>query len=390
MKKMYTFFLAAFLLGSTAIAQNMDGIVQNYLSKHAEKSETGISSQDASEWRVTDVVPSLNPQIQHVYVQQMYQGVPIENGRYKLTVNNGQVTWEINQFINDLGAKASVTQASMTPESAIMTVVNAHQISTPSNLNSTQKSQGVFVYENSGVSIEPIHVEKVYLYQDGTLHLTWRVSISPLDGQHWWNIHVDATSGTVLKTEDWVVSCSFGTSDHSEHSHESDPIEETVEMGPVAYTMTSVDATLVGGGSYNVYPLGIESPSHGNRTIVTDPADANASPFGWHDTNGAAGAEFTNTRGNNVLAQEDTNGNNGSGATPDGGSGLNFDFPLNLSNNPSTFLPAATTNLFYWNNIMHDVWYQYGFNEASGNFQENNYGNGGAGSDSVNADAQDG
>jgi hypothetical protein len=27
----------------------------------------------------------------------------------------------------------------------------------------------------------------------------------------------------------------------------------------------------------------------------------------------------------------------------------------------------------YMNNIMHDVWYQYGFNEANGNFQENNY-----------------
>ena len=128
MKKMYTFFLATFLLGSTVIAQNMDGIVQNYLSKHAEKTETGFSSQDASEWRVTDVVPSLNPQIQHVYVQQMYQGIPIENGRYKLTVTDGKVTWEINQFINDLGTKASVTQASMTPESAIMKVINAHQI----------------------------------------------------------------------------------------------------------------------------------------------------------------------------------------------------------------------------------------------------------------------
>ncbi|WP_299209724.1 M36 family metallopeptidase [uncultured Dokdonia sp.] len=390
MKKMYTLFLVAFLLGFTAIAQNMDGIVQSYLSKHAEKSEVGFSSQDASEWRVTDVVPSLNPQVQHVYVQQMYQGIPIENGRYKLTVTNGKVTWEINQFINDLGAKASITQTSMTPESAIMTVINAHRISAPSNLNSTQKSKGVFVYENSGVSIEPIQVEKVYLYQDGALSLTWRVSISPLDGQHWWNIHVDATSGTILKTEDWVVSCSFGTPDHAEHGHESASTEETVEMGPIAYTMTSVDATLVGGGSYNVYPLGIESPNHGNRTIVTDPANATASPFGWHDTNGAAGAEFTTTVGNNVLAQEDTNGNNGSGTRPNGGSGLNFDFPLNLNNAPSTFLPAATTNLFYWNNIMHDVWYQYGFNEASGNFQENNYGNGGAGSDSVNADAQDG
>jgi hypothetical protein len=51
---------------------------------------------------------------------------------------------------------------------------------------------------------------------------------------------------------------------------------------------------------------------------------------------------------------------------------------------------AATVNLFYWNNIMHDVWYQYGFDEESGNFQENNYGNGGNGGDSVNADAQDG
>jgi hypothetical protein len=29
----------------------------------------------------------------------------------------------------------------------------------------------------------------------------------------------------------------------------------------------------------------------------------------------------------------------------------------------------ANTNLFYMNNIMHDVWYQYGFDEASGNFQ---------------------
>ncbi|WP_299685959.1 M36 family metallopeptidase, partial [uncultured Dokdonia sp.] len=390
MKKMYTFFLTAFLLGSTAIAQNMDGIIQNYFGKHTEKSETGFSSQDVSEWRVTDIVPSLNPQIQHVYVQQMYQGVPIQNGTYKLTVKNGEVTWEINQFISDLGAKASVTQASLTPESAIMSVVNAHQISTPTNLNSTQKSKDVFVYENSGISIEPIQVEKVYLYQDGALRLTWKVSIYPLDGEHWWSVNVDATSGSILRTEDWVVSCNFGTPDHSNHGHETTVVEETIEMGPVAYDMTAMDAAFVGGGTYNVYPLGIESPSHGNRALVTDPANATASPFGWHDTNGSAGAEFTTTVGNNVTAQDDTNGNNGTGSRPNGGSSLNFDFPLNLNNNPSTFLPAATTNLFYWNNIMHDVWYQYGFNEASGNFQENNYGNGGAGSDSVNADAQDG
>jgi PKD repeat protein len=39
---------------------------------------------------------------------------------------------------------------------------------------------------------------------------------------------------------------------------------------------------------------------------------------------------------------------------------------------------------------MHDVWYQYGFDEVSGNFQDNNYGNGGADDDHVLAEAQDG
>jgi extracellular elastinolytic metalloproteinase len=46
--------------------------------------------------------------------------------------------------------------------------------------------------------------------------------------------------------------------------------------------------------------------------------------------------------------------------------------------------------LFYWNNIIHDIVYQYGFDEPSGNFQTNNYGNGGLGNDHILADAMDG
>ena len=46
---------------------------------------------------------------------------------------------------------------------------------------------------------------------------------------------------------------------------------------------------------------------------------------------------------------------------------------------PSAYRPAAVTNLFYWNNLIHDIQYQYGFDEAAGNFQVNNYGRGGAG-----------
>ena len=101
------------------------------------------------------------------------------------------------------------------------------------------------------------------------------------------------------------------------------------------------------------------------------------------------------TRGNNVYAREDDEGNGlGTGIdtdySPDGGSELNFNFQADFSLPPSENMDASITNLFYINNMMHDIWYRYGFDEASGNFQENNYGNGGFGSDSVNADGQDG
>ena len=70
---------------------------------------------------------------------------------------------------------------------------------------------------------------------------------------------------------------------------------------------------------------------------MTNAADPRASPFGWHDTNGVAGAEFTVTRGNNVHAYADRDNNNVAdpGSDPDGGAGLVFDFPLDLDPAPA-------------------------------------------------------
>ncbi|MBA3545858.1 MAG: M36 family metallopeptidase, partial [Nannocystis sp.] len=50
---------------------------------------------------------------------------------------------------------------------------------------------------------------------------------------------------------------------------------------------------------------------------------------------------------------------------------------------------AAITSLFYVTNWMHDWWYDSGFNEATGNAQELNFGRGGAEGDAMRAEAQD-
>src|SRR5262249_1853814 len=139
-----------------------------------------------------------------------------------------------------------------------------------------------------------------------------------------------------------------------------------------------------------------ESLQDGGFLVLANPANATASPFGWHDTNGVAGPEFTDTRGNNVDAHLDRNADNVADTTPPrpaGGSTPDFGgYTFNPALAPSTLQNenAAVVNLFFMNNFIHDVHYQYGFTEAAGNFQTNNYGKGGIGADAVQADAQDG
>src|SRR5690606_35354772 len=195
----------------------------------------------------------------------------------------------------------------------------------------------------------------------------------------------------VRERHDLVVEDHFGPADASVEARKASfaPLAE-----PAAPPLLSALA-----GSYNVYAFPLESPLWTTpappadaRTLVANPDDPTASPFGWHDTDGVPGPEFTITRGNNVEAYTDVDNNNvpDPGSSPDGGGGLVFNFPLDLTQDPSTYRPAAVTNLFYWNNIIHDVMYQYGFDEPAGNFQVNNYGNGGLGGDDVRAEAQDG
>lgn len=77
-------------------------------------------------------------------------------------------------------------------------------------------------------------------------------------------------------------------------------------------------------------------------------------------------------------------------ARPDGGAELKFQFPIDFKRQPKTYLNASVTNLFYWNNVLHDLLYQYGFDEVAGNFQQNNFDRGGEQGDAVIANAQDG
>ena len=387
MKKAYTLWslcLAILLASSGNIfsqAQENKALIQSALQN--EKSKRNWQDSDISEWKISSEHKDKSSGITHAYVQQMHNGIPVYNAVSVFALKQNSVVSFNPGVVNKVKEKANASSASITPNAAIEAAARHLELpmtATPGLIRSDAKSNQ-YEFNAPELSARPVKVQLLYQPKNNKLILAYDVSIELKDGKHWWNVRIDANTGVFLDKNDYVTECNMGDG----HNHFEQP--ETVSPLMLASPQQAPPAS---GSSYNVFPFPLESPGSGSRSLLYDPADPIASPFGWHDTDGAAGAEYTITRGNNVYAYEDQNNDNLPGYSPDGGAGLTFDFPLDLSQPPATSMSAALTNLFYAVNSVHDKLYALGFDEAAGNFAVNNYGKGGEGNDPVLAEGFDG
>lgn len=375
-------FIFALLVVNFVSAQEFESVVKNYLKTQTAEN---YHTTDISDISISSDSYSKSLGLHNVYVDQNYRGIRIFNSVSPFAIKDGQVVQSKLSFQTDIAQKVNTTTPSLNATTAIGRVATQLGIPSPTGLQLLDTpNEHTYIFNDGDISLENIKVELVYqpMYEGESLRLAWDLSIYLLDGSHYYNARIDAVSGTVLEVLDLVLSCDFGDAPHSHYELES------VLTG---YQSTKSYMTLnTNTPKYRVFPIPLGAPNEGQDELVTDPSDPEASPFGWHDTDGEPGHEYTTTQGNNVMAHEDHAGNNRSGEQADGGEEMLFDFAFNLPEDPFTFTDGAITNLFYMNNIMHDVFYKYGFDEASGNFQQNNYDRGGAGNDYVIADAQDG
>ncbi|KAJ8519598.1 hypothetical protein ONZ45_g3480 [Pleurotus djamor] len=161
------------------------------------------------------------------------------------------------------------------------------------------------------------------------------------------------------------------------------------EMGPLVWVKAFIDAhsgdlisitDFVNRASYRAVPITKQDPV-GAFVTITDLQDLIASPNGWHDDGNTS---TTITAGNNAISQASLSLLTATAASQTS-PGLNFVYTYNF-NAPVTTLTnrnAATVNAFYIVNRIHDIAYRYGFTEAAFNFQQSNFGKGGAGNDHV-------
>jgi len=555
----------------------------------ANAAELGVTRADVTDLTVASSYESSHNRVTHVNLSQHFEGLEVF-GAYT-TVNvaqDGEVLFVGDSLVKNLSAATSAAPR-IDATDAVAAAAEELDLDDPDGLRVIDGPAGrahKTVVSKAGISSTPIPARLGWHPARGGLRLAWQFVIDDADGSHLWNATVDADTGELLKADDWT------------DRHSAKKLATTLARGPKSASsgaLTSPDP-VDDGSSYRVFELPKESPNDGGRTLVNNPADATASPFGWHDTDAAPGPEFTITRGNNVHAYLDQDNNNapdfgappfqartgehyvfsqtadisykrltrvvavpgaggdltfwanynteaawdhllvearsaggddwttlpdsnghttqatgescpagwrtlhphldhyqtlaagactptgttgewhaasggsggwvqwsvdlsewagesvevsiafvsdwaiqedgvavddvtlpdgtstsfetgldgwvatgppaGSAPNPnnwvrndpsslpvgdtDGGPGLDFDFPLDLNEHAQNYRDAAVTNLYYWNNTIHDVMYGYGFDEASGNFQANNYGRGGTAGDYVRAEAADG
>ncbi|HET8838613.1 MAG TPA: T9SS-dependent M36 family metallopeptidase [Flavobacteriaceae bacterium] len=365
---------------STYGQQDYVASIQRYLEKN--KSEYGLSSSDFSDLKVVDHYYTESMDLENVYAIQEINNLPVFNAIGSFAIKNGEVVYFGNSFQSNLRSRANGATPTLSPVQAVLKAAQALDLSQNGNLAiNSHESTNEYILSKGGISLDEIPVKLVYQpTENGNIRLAWDLSIRTTDGLNWWSVRVDAQNGKILDRGNWVVSCSFPENTANFSS------KNNLRKKQATKSVVLLDD----GSQYNIFPLPVESPQHGDRSIVSNPANDTASPYGWHDIDGAAGAEFTITRGNNVYAYENRDGDDQVGYSPNGGPTLNFDFPLNLDQDPEGYLDAAVTNLFYMNNMMHDIWYVYGFTEPAGNFQNTNYSTFGQGNDYVIAKAQDG
>ncbi len=309
-----------------------------------------LTPQDVAELRVARNFVSQNNGVTHLTFQQQANGIDVFGGAIDINIDrDGRVLNISGEPMPQIHTSLNTTIPVISADGAIARAAASAGVT------------GLKASQSAGLVYFPLAL--------GNSRLAWDVTVEDARTPNIYRSLVDAVDGTILWRQNLTKYSHIAT--HGQVFEGDSPIPDN-PVGTSTGTIARTDQLFHGGGQ--VFPRGLGTP-------LFPHSDANH--FDWW-----AGAARTVTTSNNVIAQEDRNGDNldGTQATP---TADDFTQPLDLTQDPSTYTAAATVNLFYWINHLHDIWYRYGFDEPSGNQQTNNFGLGGAQNDALIADAQD-
>ncbi|WP_035957833.1 M36 family metallopeptidase [Bryobacter aggregatus] len=284
--------------------------------------------------------------VTHRVYQQRFQGIEVYGAAWVVNLDsNGEILNSAGTFYPDPGSVALPSQATAfeSVRSAIR-AVNPKLAERYAPLLSAKASAKGLRFAAASLG-EDIDAELVWYPIRGALQPAWKFLITDEDGVNSFTTIVESATKMLLHN---LPNTDFFQAKGLVFERESPQPNPTPGIRLTA------------------------APPYVNRSVQPFPSS-------WVATNQTVG---NNTiTGQNLLGQSFITNPRVTSST-----GLDFSFPLELGSGAGagTLYPdASNTNLFYWVNRAHDLHYENGFDEAAGNFQQDNFGKGGTGGDPV-------
>ncbi len=399
MKKIVTLFgLLALLCTQFIQAQNLSDATRAKQLVLKNASAIGLTAADIENVRISDAYYDKTSSSTMVYLQQTYKGVDIYNAISTVSFRNDKIAANNFYHLNDalIVSKNANAVPSVTAVTALQNAAEELGLILKQSPGSPLKRSAdgkYFEFDKLDIAQNNITVKLQWIPQNDNKNysLSWQAAIHSYDKNAMWLVNVDAHTGKIISKVNLTSYENFEANQNRPHYIYAYEVSEfnNKEVQTPFVTPLSINTS-----KYNVIPNPYESPLTATATLLTDPwtinGNQNANSLKW---NSDGTTDYDITRGNNVYAQLDNDGKDNTygyapasqTALPD----LTFNYPPDYLGDPTENPSFPVVNLFYWNNLMHDMSYQYGFDEPAGNFQENNQARGGKENDFVIADAQD-
>ncbi|KIM34310.1 hypothetical protein M408DRAFT_93800 [Serendipita vermifera MAFF 305830] len=260
----------------------------------------------------------------HVWAQQVVNGIPVANAVANVGFNRAE---NVVAFGANFNGGSSLVGG---------------QVASPTPALSKEEAIRIAQEKLSGTHSGKAPTLEYYVLSNGNMALTYVVEVQTADGNHWYEAFVDAATGDIRGSNDFVADAAY------------------LAVDPVVQDVTK-----------------------GYKTF-TNPADTLASPNGWHTIGSTTS---TDTSGNNVISYKGST----SATTQQSAANQVFNYNYDTSVGPTSGsnVDAARVNTFFISNTIHDINYRYGFTEKTFNFQNDNLGKGGSANDRIKISVQD-
>lgn len=407
MRKNYFLLLLLSLSSASVFAQSPVQVVDDFLNQTQRK---GTINSQFDYTVVTENVVGNNVG-DYVKIQQTINGIPVYGTSGTFHVQQGKVINHNENFVNAIVGNTLTVTPKLTIDQAILGLAKSlgkqYIEIDPKNITAEFKKSAKSFEDKEYVAFLKDSPSFLNYYNDnGTIRLAWVTLAEIKNNDHIDKLErvyetiIDANNGQLLAKKSIINSCNFDATASKQNVYHNNPEDfKWIEKAYATYSPSEESSLLADAplnATYRVIPATQQSPLKSDFKLLTNTYDPVASKEGWHKLIPEAAARNSSltkyhTVGNNMQVGYDKDGEFSDIvfgifqlliAAGDqfvkneayGGEKLLFDFPTpgnSMSYDPLNYTEAASTQMFYSMNSIHDILHYHGFNPKAGSFQMN-------------------